>query len=245
MTTIHETSAANSATGNSAVNEFQQKRMAEAAEYRECLLTRKKQDVLSSILSDAGRRFKNASFDNYNTPRGEQRRVVERLQQIAADSKQLLDAGTNVLLYGTPGTGKDHLMVALLRETIEQLAHWKFKGESSMYTSWNPVLWTTGYTLIRKVNEKKSDWRKLAQQKTLLVVSDLVASGCDPAVWDLNGLHDFIDERWRNKSSIWATVNCKAVTELKSRFSAQIASRLLNCAITVPFFWPDYRSEMH
>jgi DNA polymerase III delta prime subunit len=83
---------------------------------------------MDSLIESRGRLYAAKTFANYETKTLAQRKVVKALREYADDFPNRLEAGQNVVLVGTSGTGKDHLLMALAHEIFEKHgipAHWE------------------------------------------------------------------------------------------------------------------------
>ncbi len=75
--------------------------------------------ALSSGLA-IGRRFQQKSFDNYHPTCSEADKIKRICQRYAKTFKNRLADGDSLLLYGSSGTGKNHLAAAICKEVAEQ-----------------------------------------------------------------------------------------------------------------------------
>src|SRR5262245_65114356 len=92
---------------------------------------------LAALAKDLGPRYTPdlASLDTFHVYHEAQKPVVKRLHNIAAKLPELVAGGTGIVLFGSVGTGKDHLAAALLYRVAETApASWangrKVFGES-------------------------------------------------------------------------------------------------------------------
>lgn len=81
-----------------------------------------KQTALERVLARAAiaPRFAGCTFDTFVTETDEQRAVKAACMGYARPFADTLAAGRCLVLHGTPGTGKNHLAVAISREAMEQ-----------------------------------------------------------------------------------------------------------------------------
>ena len=76
----------------------------------------------AAILREAGinKRFEGAGFHNYEVTLPGQAWVVKCLKKFAERFDEVCLRGVSLVLMGAPGTGKNHLAVAVLREILQQ-----------------------------------------------------------------------------------------------------------------------------
>ena len=67
-----------------------------------------------------GWRYRNCTLDNFVCDYDNQRTVVARLRRFAEIMPEAMAEHGGLLLYGKGGTGKDHLLAALMREAIQR-----------------------------------------------------------------------------------------------------------------------------
>ena len=69
-----------------------------------------------------GPRYADATLDNYTTDTESQESALRSILAYADDMKhEVMDLGTNIVLFGSTGTGKDHLLIGLARRAIGHL----------------------------------------------------------------------------------------------------------------------------
>src|SRR5262249_2949114 len=72
--------------------------------------------ALADLAAQAGARYAptRVSLDNYVVRHPGQRQTIDRLRALAERLPEAVRNGEPLVLFGTPGTGKDHLLAALL-----------------------------------------------------------------------------------------------------------------------------------
>ena len=75
----------------------------------------------NDLVEKIGQRYKSCTLDSFSIYDPRQRVIIGEIRAFAADLQGEIDAGRNVLFFGPPGTGKDHLLVALLKEARARL----------------------------------------------------------------------------------------------------------------------------
>jgi len=65
-------------------------------------------------------RFKESSFETYIAETKEQKKAKDICFKYAENFEKFCEKGTSMILYGTPGTGKTHTSVSIVRYIIEK-----------------------------------------------------------------------------------------------------------------------------
>ena len=177
-------------------------------------------------LARMGSRYAECSFANFRCERPEQQAVVERLERYDWLHRP------NVLLFGPKGTGKDHLLTALVRRA----------GEGDL-----GVLWRNGLDLFGEWRDAVGSEERERDAIAPLVGCDVLALS-DPlppsgalSEWQQQMLARVIDGRYRRMAPTWATLNVVSGEEADARLGPLIADRLRDGAVALFCNWPSYR----
>jgi DNA replication protein DnaC len=92
---------------------------------------------------DVPERFKSCTLDNYNPVNDEAKRVLKVCQAYASKWPERLKRGGGLVMCGKPGTGKNHLALAIARHAITE------HQSSAVFT-----------TALKIAREYKSTWSK-------------------------------------------------------------------------------------
>lgn len=192
---------------------------------------------LTQLASDLGYRYGNASLENYEVYDESQKAAVARLVRFAESMPEALRGGGGLLLFGNPGTGKDHLLAALLR--IAVVLH----GLS--------VKWVDGGDLFDRIHlalcgEGDSEWRKLSdslRQPHVLAISDPQPPQDSLSPQQVRRLRDIIDKRYRAGKSTWLTTNIDQRDYAERLFTKPVMERMREQASIVLCDWPSYREK--
>lgn len=161
-------------------------------------------------------------------------RVVTRLKGVAEHIGDAVKAMRQIVLYGKPGVGKDHLIAALLWES-QQAGH--------------SIKWANGERFAALVrdqqdfNSRQPDrvWRKQWVDPDILTLSDPdgEASRLPDAV--KQALYDVVDARVREGRPTWITINGDNESHIESRLGARIYDRLRQNAWVLHCDWESGR----
>lgn len=160
------------------------------------------------------------------------RRVVESLTAYADDMPARVAAGQGVVLFGPAGTGKDHLMAALMRAACRH-------GLS--------VEWRNGMDLFaerRDAIAKQTPERELIVamgRPDVLAVSDPVPPSGPLTEGQMEFLFRILDRRYRERRPVWVTANFETGKDAETKIGAQLVDRLRDGALALDCNWPSYR----
>lgn len=197
-----------------------------------------------SLWEARGRRYRTCTLENFwvSSPLAkdakQQRRVVEAIGRYADQILERIAAGTNVLLTGRPGTGKDHLLAALMSRALEA-------GRS--------VRWISGTTLFRQVRdaiiesrveaipEREVDLIRRYTVPDVLVISDPARANESLSKHQRDKLYEIIDARGNDRRAIWVSLNAQSREQAAAMIGPDNVDRLRDGALTCVCNWPSYR----
>ena len=192
---------------------------------------------LKRLIDSAGRRYAKCTLKNYllhgtGAEMEAQQAIVDQVRRFGRTIVHNVDQGKNLVLFGPPGTGKDHLAIALSRKACE---------------AGFVVKWTQGMRIFEKrrdgitLGESEKSLVSQYRQPDVLVISDPI-----PPYGNLNdGQSEFlfriIDDRYRAMKPIWVTVNTGDGKELAGKIGVQVVDRLRHGALCLDCNWSSYR----
>lgn len=187
-----------------------------------------------NLQHDVGRRLAGATLDGYEVESQAQAQLVSRIKTYVADIKSMREQGVNVLLFGSCGTGKDHLSMCIARA-----AH------MAGYT----VAWKNGEDLygdIRDVIDSRYTEADLIAEYVrpdFLWLSDPLPPSGSLTDWQRRWMFRIVDARYRKAKPMVVTANVNDHQEFCDRVGNQVTDRLLGSAISWMCRWPSYRSK--
>lgn len=187
-----------------------------------------------SLLASVGRRYENARLSTFETTCEQQKSVVDSLTEFASSIGDAVSAGRNLVLYGPRGTGKDHLLVAMLRAAI---------GDG-----WT-VGWRDGQSMYGELRDAiDTDRSEVRTLEPMLSPSVFAISDPTPPTGDIKSdyqrtmLFRIIDRRYRDCKPTWVTINAENAQEAEKRIAPNIIDRLSHDALILRCNWKSYRT---
>lgn len=195
------------------------------------------------LVRSLGLRYAHCSLSNFrvyeettNEDRLSQRQVLDQIQAFASDAPTRLAKGGGVVLFGKPGTGKDHLLCAL--------AYWVILNYGFS------VQWTGGPELYERARDRIRDdheaERKMIQaycKPHILIISDPIPARGSVSPYSADIVQRIVDHRYRHLKSTWATMNVHDGREAEQRLASPIVDRLRHNALCLECNWSSFRAS--
>ena len=185
-------------------------------------------------LDRAGERYKGCRLDSFEISHKAQEEVLEYLCKYADGLRANIKGGTNILLHGPPGTGKDHLLVAMVHEALALGIGVEWVDGADLYGAMRDRMGS---------DEAEQEFLRRYTSPDVLAISDpLPPMG---AVTDFQRILLFriIDRRYRDMRPTWMTLNVADREEAEKRLSPNICDRLGEGALRLTCNWPSYRDR--
>jgi DNA replication protein DnaC len=186
-----------------------------------------------SLAMRVGKRYAKASLDGYEVTHDAQRAVEGYIRDYISEIEQRVSSGSGLFLIGPPGTGKDHLMVAVLFAAVD-------KGLNAV--------WVDGMELFTSARDNidtaktEASWLATYTKPDLLAISDPVPPlGSVKEGFQLATLFSIIDRRYRDMKPTLMTLNVNDRDEAEKRMAPNIVDRLAHGALVLRCDWPSYR----
>lgn len=205
-------------------------------DYKAGVEFRKRSEIFGDMIRDRGSRYKDCTIANYVVANEKQKAVVDAILEYGKSLADRVAAGEGLLLIGTAGTGKDHLVAALLRHAV-------FSGGLTVKWQAGPDIWATFRDAIGSETNEKSVVEKYTWPK-LLAISDPALRGQPLTNFQADVLYRIVDRRYSERKPTIATANVKDRKELESLVGAATVDRLTESATVLACDWPSYRKPL-
>lgn len=189
----------------------------------------------SRMCALVGKRFAECWFDNYVIVNDEHFALRENALQTALAYAQKLGHdprnGTNLLLMGSCGTGKDHLAVSVIRAALGLGLNAKYERGGALCSR-----------CLKHYLEEKEEVPYEILTADILCISDIEPQSLKRATdYEERALLRIIDYRYIHMLPTVITTNLKDKSELSAIIGTRTVSRLFEGCIDIPMFWDDYR----
>ncbi len=186
-----------------------------------------------------GQRHAGCSFDNYFVTekhadnRPSQQEVFEQLREFAATLPDRTRRGGGLVLFGRPGTGKDHLAIAAANEAI--LRH-------GLTVDWlnGPQLYAEMRRLIGRDGDEHEYLRRYFKS-SILIISDPLPPKGDVREYNADVLYRIINQRYCDVKPTWLTMNVADGDEAERRLASAVVDRVRDGSLCRECNWPSHR----
>lgn len=195
---------------------------------------RKQKDRLQRIeslrrASLLGEEYKDATFSKTTLYSPEYAAVFARCEKYCKVSKEVLEKGHGIYLFGNPGTGKTHLMACIANDLIA-------KGYATLFTSMGEISKAIRSTYNSQSNETEENFIRRLTSVDFLFLDDfgterLSKEGQD--LWLQEKVFDIVNSRYNNRKPMLFTSNYSLGEMISERgLSEKTADRIgQKCAV--------------
>lgn len=191
---------------------------------------------LAALMLQLGNRYspKLCSLDTFEVYCEAQRTAVNRLRSIQSRLSAFIGDGSGLVLFGAVGTGKDHLLAAMLYAAADLGLACKWVNGQEVYGRFRDA-----------IEEGKVEREIIADLAApdVLGISDPVPPSGNPSPYNLQQLYRLLDRRYRELKPTWITLNALSPEDADAKLSAQCFDRLRDGAEILRCFWPSYRER--
>jgi DNA replication protein DnaC len=187
------------------------------------------------LILQVGVRYKHCKLRNFHVYKPDaQRPVVDALKTWGLNLAEHIDAGAGLVFFGPPGTGKDHLMMAMMMRAFDL-------GRN--------VCWLNGmefYAALRDgmdVSASERGFLLKYASKAVLAISDPLPPDGPLTTFQAAKLFELVDMRYRRLLPTWVTMNVASRKEAELRLGLATVDRLTDNALTCYCNWPSYRQR--
>lgn len=198
--------------------------------------------MFGNVASSIGQRYHKCSFRNFEANTKPQLSARSQVEQFGKSAARHVLNGKNLFLFGPPGTGKDHLLVATFRMLCLDALNLDVEPRKFR------VHWTTGFEMFgamkHQIRSNDTTTLDACCRAELLVISDPIPPGHNPKLsdWESSMFWKVIDERYRQLKPTWVTLNVTDRKDACARVGAATIDRLAEGACCVHMNWESYRT---
>lgn len=192
------------------------------------------------VAEKVGRRYATCNFSNFEIcltdPEIAQRQAdaMMRCRDYCADIKDRVAAGVGVILFGTTGTGKDHLLTAMMLGACR---------------AGFQVDWHNGERLMRELWDARFDEHRSASfiesiaRPKVLAISDILPWAGELSQDESRFVGEILDVRYRALKPTWLTLNVANREELDRRLGPIVTRRFVDEAMSIGCMWPKWKAK--
>lgn len=193
------------------------------------------EELVERLVQDAGSRYRGATLGSYQV--GTDKHSVKRKAALDAAISYLQNArttilkGQNLILFGTPGTGKDHLAIGIARFCASRgLSARSISGQELFAAS----------ERARRNGLDAIDPR--LKSCRILVLSDPLPNAVTPSLYESKILMQLVDARYRERLATIVTANAESEQDLRDAIAGPLEDRLFGGAKVIEMKWTSCRN---
>jgi DNA replication protein DnaC len=212
-------------------------RRRKAREEREAdMLRREMSGHLDRLRKDCGERldpFNRATLKRFEQYDDTMPATLDLLTEFVRNIERHVVDGDGLFFIGPPGTGKDHLAVAVAREAVISL---------NVSARWLDA--STFRSRLRDAIKSSGEEKQLLKpyiSAGVLILSDPVAPGSTLTDYQADALFRLIDGRYRECRPTYVTSNFASEAEAVELLGSQIVDRLSHGGLRLRCQWESYR----
>lgn len=201
---------------------------------------RQLQECGENLKLSAGKRYLEATRESFELwgdadQQQRQQRVLDKLTDFCLNMESITARGGGLVFFGDPGTGKDHLMVACLKEAIRD------NGFICVYRNMLDIIDEQLQDIGKGWGDADVILKCIAPD--ILAISDPIPIGRDLTDTQRSLLARIVERRCKNLKPTWITVNAKNSAQFEGHLGPAIASRFRDASTQLKCDWGDYRSR--
>lgn len=194
------------------------------------------EELVDRLLKDVGKRYRDATLRSYlvgnDKHRAKRQGALDAVMKYLVGAKATILRGVNLILFGTPGTGKDHLAIGLARSCAS-------RGLSARSIS-GQELFAAAERARRNGHDAIEPGLKTCR---ILVLSDPLPNAVTPTVPEAKLLMQLLDARYRAALPTIVTANAECEQDLRDAIAGPLEDRLFGGAVSIEMKWTSFREK--
>jgi len=190
----------------------------------------------ATLIGQRGSRYNECRLANFKATDSNQKAAIERLTEYGQNIRENYNAGRSIVWFGPPGTGKDHLMMAMARIAIGAELRLSWRNGS--------MLWAEFRATMDEDSERNEMF--LIKQLTapdILAISDPLPPVGKLSDYQATSLFTVIDSRYSHQKPTWLTLNVANRREAEDRMGTQVVRRIADGALVVVCNWAPHKES--
>jgi DNA replication protein DnaC len=192
--------------------------------------------TLRKLLEDIGPRYRDAKLTTFRTDEPGQAKAVERIRAFLDGIDAHVEAGAGLVLFGPPGTGKDHLAIGAGRIAIAMGYTVRWFSCQRIFQEFRDAIGDEG-------TSEESLFKELFKPE-IAILSDPVPVQGRLTDFQEGILWRLVDGRYRFCKPTWCTMNVASDAEACERLGPAIVDRLSDKALVLFCNWPSFRKPL-
>lgn len=200
---------------------------------------KRQEQRIKALSSRLGKRYSPArvSLDTFQVYHADQREALAKLRAFIAAVKTNVDEGKGLVLYGTVGTGKDHLLAAALYAAAGAGVDCSWVNGQEIFSEFRDNM---------DSGERESALMNRFVAPQVLGISDPIPPVFDaskPNAWRAELLYRVLDSRYRDCKATWVSINAKSPQDADAKLTEPVFDRIQDKAEFIACFWPSFREQ--
>lgn len=203
--------------------------------------TRRVASLHKRVMLDLGHRYtpERASVAAYELYDKTQKAAVKQLTDFLHNLRANITLGRCIVLYGSLGTGKDHLLAASLYAAAKAGYSARWINGQELYAGIRATMDRDG----SKVAPNEHDFMERWTEPEVLGLSDAQPPTGDLNAWRKELLYRLVDRRYRFMRPTWVTLNAKDTQDADQKLGQQVWDRLQENGLLIPCYWQSHRER--
>jgi DNA replication protein DnaC len=193
----------------------------------------KRQSRHHAFAEAVGPRFASATLESYQVTCPEQRKAMDSIEAYKKAIKERVAAGEGMVLFGSAGSGKSHLLTGCGKVGIDAGYTVALRNGSDLAAEFRGT--------IGRGNGWEDQLVKELVDVDILILDDVLPPGGALTEYQSGNLYRVVNGRYSQMRPTWASMNTASGEEAERGMGCQIVDRLRHGALTLFCGWESYR----